>query len=129
MSGLTHIHQCPRCELRFTSSSELEYHLSNDHRPRRSVDVEPAAVKGPAAAPPPTPGSEGNEIAASARSRQGATVTLALAGAVIVLLAALATSTSTTLIIIGLVLVLVGCYSWRAYGRRHYRDADPRNVP
>lgn len=29
-----HIHQCPRCELRFTSRSELEDHLSNDHHPR-----------------------------------------------------------------------------------------------
>lgn len=29
-----HIRQSPRCELRFTSSSELEDHLTNDHRPR-----------------------------------------------------------------------------------------------
>ena len=25
------IHQCPRCELRFMSSSELEWHLVEDH--------------------------------------------------------------------------------------------------
>jgi nucleotide-binding universal stress UspA family protein len=31
-----HVRQCPRCELRFTSSSELDYHLSNDHHPRPS---------------------------------------------------------------------------------------------
>jgi hypothetical protein len=30
MTGLV-IHQCPRCELRFSFRTELEYHLSNDH--------------------------------------------------------------------------------------------------
>jgi nucleotide-binding universal stress UspA family protein len=40
-----HVRQCPRCELRFTSSSELEYHLSNDHHPRpRNDDVEVVAA-------------------------------------------------------------------------------------
>jgi hypothetical protein len=46
-----HIRQCPRCELRFTSSSELEHHLIEDHRPRRSTaDQSPAA---PATVPTP----------------------------------------------------------------------------
>jgi len=58
MSGLTHIHQCPRCELRFTSTSELEYHLSNDHHPRRPAEIEPTAViVDPGAPPPADPGS------------------------------------------------------------------------
>jgi hypothetical protein len=25
------VHECPRCELRFISSSELEWHLLEDH--------------------------------------------------------------------------------------------------
>src|SRR3954447_17825413 len=42
-----HIRQCPRCELRFTSSSELEYHLSNDHHPRPSSDDDEVAAATP----------------------------------------------------------------------------------
>lgn len=42
-----HVRQCPRCELRFTSSSELEYHLSNDHRPRLSNDDDEFAAAAP----------------------------------------------------------------------------------
>lgn len=54
MTGM-HIRQCPRCELRFTSSSELEDHLSNDHRPRSRIDeaVIPAAIPEPPSPSPP----------------------------------------------------------------------------
>jgi hypothetical protein len=61
-----HIRQCPRCELRFTSSSELEYHLSNDHRPRPSNDDDEVA----AAAPNPPSASRAesvDELAAAPR--------------------------------------------------------------
>lgn len=54
MTGMP-IRQCPRCELRFTSSSELEDHLSNDHRPRPGIveDVIPAALPKPTSPSPP----------------------------------------------------------------------------
>jgi hypothetical protein len=64
MTGLTHIHQCPRCELKFTSTSELEDHLSNDHRPRRPVEIKPAPViVAPVAPPPAIPDSNTGDIA------------------------------------------------------------------
>src|SRR3954452_23623559 len=50
-----HIRQCPRCELRFTSSSELQDHLTNDHRPRRDVSDIVAASAPPPAVPNQTP--------------------------------------------------------------------------
>src|SRR5262249_17403322 len=46
MTGIR-IHQCPQCELRFTSRSELEHHLADDHRPR------PADISNPMTAQPP----------------------------------------------------------------------------
>src|SRR5207244_7477522 len=58
MTGM-HIRQCPRCELRFTSSSELEYHRSNDHHPRPSNDDEDAAAApSPPSAPRPESGDD-----------------------------------------------------------------------
>jgi hypothetical protein len=123
MTGLTHIRQCPRCELRFTSSSELEYHLANDHHPRRPVAVKTADVMAPAVAPLlAPPAAEGNGMAAPSRGPRRAAVTLAVFGAAIILLAALFTSTSTMLIVIGLA-VLVGSYAWRAHVRRRFYEA------
>jgi hypothetical protein len=133
MTGLTHIHQCPRCELRFTSTSELEYHLSNDHRPRRPVEDVPAIVIPPAvvpAAPPPpvrdivNTASGPRNTANAARGSRRVGTTLAVIGAAMIVLAAVFTSTLTTAIVIGLVLVLIGCYVWRANGRRRHRDTD-----
>src|SRR5262245_54871772 len=46
MTGIR-IHQCPQCELRFTSRRELEHHLADDHQPR------PANVSNPMTAPEP----------------------------------------------------------------------------
>ena len=43
MTGLV-VHQCPKCELRFSFRSELEHHLREDHP--RPAEVEPTpAVK------------------------------------------------------------------------------------
>ena len=56
------IHQCPKCELRFTWQTELDYHIRNEHPdfhhdyPVRGVhheDEEPAAAPNQAAEAPP----------------------------------------------------------------------------
>src|SRR3954452_19909080 len=69
MTGM-HIRQCPRCELRFTSSSELEDHLANDHRPRSRIAeaVIPAAIPKP---PSPSPPESAAGLAAAAHSGGG----------------------------------------------------------
>jgi hypothetical protein len=121
-----HIRQCPRCELRFTSSSELDYHLSNDHRPRATVD-EPGS--NPVAAPPPPPPSHASQatvtdLAAASRSQVLAWV-VALTGLFLVILAAWIASIPIALITAGLVLVLVGCYGWRHAARMRLLRRQP----
>jgi hypothetical protein len=121
-----HIRQCPRCELRFTSSSELDYHLSNDHRPRATVD-EPGFT--PVAAPPPPPPSHASQatvtdLAAASRSQVLAWV-VALTGLFLVILAAWIASIPIALITAGLVLVLVGCYGWRHAARMRLLRRQP----
>ena len=102
-----HIRQCPRCELRFTSSSELQDHLTNDHRPRRdpgAVVVAPApqslppgqtADAAPVVGPAPAP-----------RSRPLGWV-LALSGVVLIALVAWQAPTSTALITSAWIVLLV----------------------
>jgi hypothetical protein len=121
-----HIRQCPRCELRFTSSSELDYHLSNDHRPRATVD-EPGST--PVAAPPPPPRSHASQaavtdLAAASRSQVLAWV-ITLTGLFLVILAAWIASIPIALITAGLVLVLVGCYGWRHAARMRLLRRQP----
>jgi hypothetical protein len=125
-----HIRQCPRCELRFTSSSELDYHLSNDHRPRATVD-EPGStpVAAPPPPPPPPPPSHASQaivtdLAAASRSQVLAWV-VALTGLFLVILAAWIASIPIALITAGLVLVLVGCYGWRHAARMRLLRRQP----
>jgi hypothetical protein len=121
-----HIRQCPRCELRFTSSSELDYHLSNDHRPRATVDESGAT---PVAAPPPPPPSHASQatvtdLAAASHSQVLAWV-VTLTGLLLVILAASIASIPIALITAGLVLVLVGCYRWRHAARMRLLRRQP----
>jgi hypothetical protein len=113
MTGL-HIRQCPRCELRFTSSSELEDHLSNDHRPLPRADLPPAAVAARAPAQPKPRPAPSDNLATQARSRLAGWV-VAVAGLTIMILTALFASTLTALITV--VLMLAAFYGWRARGR------------
>jgi hypothetical protein len=45
------IHQCPRCELRFTSNSEVEWHLLEDHGSRLAIPRSTVATSGPMPSP------------------------------------------------------------------------------
>ena len=51
------IHQCPLCELRFVSSSEVEWHLIEDHGSRRVGPRPTASTTTSAHGPPRTRGS------------------------------------------------------------------------
>jgi Flp pilus assembly protein TadB len=108
-----HIRQCPRCELRFTSSSELQDHLTNDHRPRRdpsdnlAVPPPPVRTHTPAPAPPLMVGP-----AAAPRSRAVAWV-LALVGLLLIALVAWLASPLIALITSAWVVLLALCYLWR----------------
>ncbi len=115
---LMHIRQCPRCELRFTSSSELDDHLINDHRPRRSPENSALASSPQPAAPPqaPAPVAPADELAASSRSRKRSW-TVALVGLLVIALAAWLAPTPTAVVISGLIVLAAGWYLWRAPGR------------
>ena len=45
------IHQCPRCELRFASTSEVEWHLLEDHWSRLAIPHSSVATPGPMPSP------------------------------------------------------------------------------
>jgi hypothetical protein len=51
------VHQCPFCELRFLSNSEVEWHLLEDHHDRALTAHSAAAALGSARSLPRTRGS------------------------------------------------------------------------
>lgn len=115
MTGLA-VHQCPKCELRFSFRTELEYHLRVDHPVQ--ADVEPAAVKvdeAPArdallAAPPVAPSLA---LARRGGARWQRRLAASLLAIVVMLLAAyvaVVVSISAAIVIAAVVLVLVGVY-------------------
>jgi hypothetical protein len=134
MTGLTQIHQCPRCVLRFTSKSELDYHLSNDHTPRPRIEQGAASVASTAVSPaiavtPTVADPEPARIAARRRSAWSVAWIFGAVGALAVVVAAVASSTSTTLIVLGLAVALVGSYGWIEHVRRWHAGAGRRDIP
>ena len=124
---MMHIRQCPRCELRFTSSSELEDHLTNDHRPledHSDVTVAPA----PSAALSQLPDVEPSPVVspAAARGLRVLTWVFALAGLLLIGLMAWLASTATAVITSALVVLLALCYLWRARTRTRTRSRSSR---
>jgi uncharacterized membrane protein YccC len=120
-----HIRQCPRCELRFTSSSELDYHLANDHRPRPAVDdAPPTTVRTPL--PPPDHPSQAtvNDLAPVPRSGVSTWI-VTLASLLLITLAGWIGSIPTALITAGLVVILVACYRWRHTARTSLLRRQP----
>src|SRR5690242_17997045 len=118
------IRQCPRCELRFTSSSELQDHLTNDHRPRR--DASEAVVAPVPAAPQTTPAAAPPPVArpATAHRLRALTSALALTAVVLIALVAWLAPTPIALITSALVVLLAMYYLWRARIRRGRRVAS-----
>jgi hypothetical protein len=108
MTGMR-IRHCPRCELRFTSSSELDYHLAYDHHPRPSADSMPVAVTTLAPRGPSFQAEPGRTAATNRRMRLPGRI-LGLTVVALVVLVGSFTSASTTLITVGLALALTGFY-------------------
>ncbi len=120
MTGLVHIHQCPRCVLRFTSTSEMQDHLSNDHRPRERADSSPTVHAPPVAVvtavttPAPPQPRTAPSVDHTARGSRLLGWVLTLAGLALIILTAWFTSTPTAVITTVLVLGLAASYAWRA---------------
>ena len=62
------IHQCPRCELRFISSSEVEWHLIEDHGSRALATHSAASAPGPTRSPPRAVGPEADSTGSTGRA-------------------------------------------------------------
>jgi hypothetical protein len=111
------VHQCPKCELRFSFRSELEHHLRSDHPAPASVE---RAMVDVATVPAATALLVAPAAAASARRarRQLPVVSLflVLAAVLLVTCAAMFLSLSATVMITVAVLLLVGMYGRRSRG-------------
>jgi hypothetical protein len=127
MTGVR-IRQCPRCELRFTSSSELEDHLSTDHRPSPPPEV-------PHTSPSPSP----VQTSSTSRSTPSATSSPAIrpGGRLLVWLLVLTCLVVAALVIwlvstpaalvVAAVVALGAAYTWRAHARaERHRACPPR---
>jgi hypothetical protein len=125
------VRQCPRCELRFTSRSELEYHLSNDHQPPRAeippvtIDVVEAPVE--VSSMQTTQNSTNSIDAASAPDSThrwlGPSGWLFLVvGLVVIALLGWLPSTAAALIAAALVVVMAAANMWRARTRTPQRE-------
>jgi hypothetical protein len=133
MTGMR-IRQCPRCELRFTSSSELEDHLSMDHPTPQPEPFLPAVVV--ASSPQPRARTPAPATDAKARRRvsrrRGWAPWLLMAGGLIVIAVVLwAVSTPAALVAVAPVVALAGAYAWRAHareGQRRVADANDTAV-
>ena len=122
MTGLV-VHQCPKCELRFSFRSELVYHLASDHpEPAAAPDapvtneVRPTSVVLPVTRP--HAGHVDRAPRASAR-RRVRLVGLLLAAAAVLLVAYVAVwfSVAAAVVIAVLLLVLTGIHLRRSRGR------------
>ena len=118
MTGIR-IHQCPQCELRFTSSSELEHHLADDHRPRANANNPPTAPQEPAESAPgpqskePEPAAEPTRTAAANRARLPWHVVLG-AALVAVLVVLIVVGYAVAAWVVGAMLVALTVFlSWR----------------
>jgi Flp pilus assembly protein TadB len=117
------VHQCPKCELRFSFRTELEHHLREDHPqpapagPASAVKVDdaPARTATPVAAPARTR-AETAERGGWSHARL-AGLLLAVATALLVAYAAVFVSIWAALVVAGVVLVLSWFYVRRLRGR------------
>jgi Flp pilus assembly protein TadB len=132
MTGMR-IRQCPRCELRCTSSSELEHHLSMDHPTPKPDLFVPAVVVGSSPQPrAQTPRATDAKAGRRFSRRRGWAPWLLVAGGLIVIAVVLwAVPTPAALVAGALVVALAGAYAWRAHaraGQRRVVDADDTAV-
>lgn len=111
------VRHCPRCELRFTTSSELEQHLRDDHpAPAADLGGEPALVAAP------TPES------APVRPRSRVPDRLFAAAGVLLIVNAFVFE-SITVAVATTVLVLAVAALWIRRARARNRAAQPAADP
>jgi Flp pilus assembly protein TadB len=122
MTGMR-IRQCPRCGLRFTSSSELEDHLAQDHRPRQTTAVSHTTAR--VASPAQTRPLHDPDGRPRVHRRAGLLAwPLFAAWLVIVALAAWLASSPAALVAATLVVVAsTAAYGWRTWARAEQRRA------
>lgn len=121
MTGIV-VHQCPRCELRFSFRTEMEHHVREDHSRPAAVEQAPAVdvdeagepATGPAAPPVTVPGPHARRQASQARL---AGLLLAVAAVLVGAYAAVFVSLSSAAIFAGAVLILAVAYVWRLRGK------------
>jgi Flp pilus assembly protein TadB len=124
------VRQCPRCELRFTSRSELEYHLANDHQPPRAA-IPPttvAVVEAPSEDPSPQPTQTSMSAASAPHGTRRWSHPIGwlflVVGLVVIALLAWLASTPAALIAAAAVVALTAAYLWRARTRARLRVPD-----
>lgn len=116
------VHQCPKCELRFSFRSELEYHLNADHPVPAAVERTSAKPAEPASpgtllATPPVATAVDTARPVDARRRLPLVgLLLAVAAVLLVAYAAVVVSVSTTVIIAVAALLVVAIYARRYRG-------------
>lgn len=126
MTGLV-VHQCPKCVLRFSYRTEMEYHLREDHPQRAPAEQAPAVTDGETAVRVALP--KGSPVTAPLARQRGtgwsrartAALMLSVAGALIVVYAAVFVSLSTAVIVAALLLALSLVYVRSARGRARLR--------
>ena len=135
MTGL-HMNYCPRCELRFTSSSEMKQHLRDAHQPPPStMKRDPVTASAPMFAPQLHQHHQtaGDSDAPSRRRASKWTVALGGLGPLIVILVAWIAPVATAAITATLIAALIGCYWWRlqtrAWAPDHGRPQAELNSP
>ncbi len=127
MTGMA-VRQCPQCALRFTSSSELEHHLADDHarRPRAAAPPTSSLSQvGEARAAPRTLSDPRARTDAPARqpasTATGWLVVVLLAAVGVVAVVAWLGSATETLITAILLLALAATFQWRRRVRARLR--------
>ena len=118
MTGVV-VHQCPKCELRFSFRTELEQHLREDHpEPIGALQTpvaEVAEAVDPAPSPPVPPAASGS--AARRRAAQSwvriAGLLLAIAGVLLVAYAGVFVSIASAAIVAGVLLLAGVICVWR----------------
>lgn len=119
------VHQCPKCQLRFSFRTELEYHLREDHRQPQTVDQAPAAEADQArntgslraASLATTPIPAGARRHSTWTRTRLAGLLLAIAAVVMVTYTAVSASISSAVVVAAAALMLSIVYLRRLRGR------------
>ena len=120
MTGIV-VHQCPKCELRFSFRTELEHHLREDHPQPvadRTPTIQVAEIDRPTAPAVPLVAVPSGPDARRKASRRIVGILLTIAAVLLVAYAAVYVSIPSAVIAGGTLLVLTAMYVRRLRGDR-----------